>query len=121
VHAILTLLHIALMVYCVVDLVATHRSKVRSMPKPVWFIIVIFIPLFGSLLWILLGRPEDAGFAPGTTNDEAASPPPRSGPYGRSAADGSTAPRGPEDDPNFLRDIDERLRRDRRDGRGGDT
>ncbi len=120
-HAILTLLHIALMVYCVVDLVGTHRSKVRSMPKPVWFIIVIFIPLFGSLLWLLVGRPEDAGFAPGTSKGEAPSPPPRSGPHGTTAAGGSTAPRGPEDDPTFLRDIDERLRRKRRDGRDEGT
>lgn len=79
------LLALGLFVYCLVDVITTDEALVRNLPKLVWLLIVFFLPLYvGPLAWLLLGRPERAGFKPGDTN------------YRRSR------PLGPDDSPEFL-------------------
>ena len=43
-----------------VDIIMRHDGRVKHMPKPVWVLLVIFLPLIGSIIWFLLGR-EHAG------------------------------------------------------------
>jgi hypothetical protein len=98
---------LALWLYCIVDVIATDDVVVRNLPKVVWLLIVIFLPTIGSLVWLLLGRPEGAGFAPGGSSYRAE-------PSGR-AVDRST-PRSygviaPDDDPRFLAELDDRTKR----------
>jgi hypothetical protein len=40
----------------------------RNLPKGVWLILVILLPDIGSLGWLLLGRPERAGWRPGSAD-----------------------------------------------------
>ncbi len=91
------LLTIVLWVYCIFDIIATDEALMRNMPKIFWLIIVIVIPIIGSVAWLLLGRPPNAGFAPG---DTTLRPPPK--PRG---------PIGPEDSPDFLKSLDERSKK----------
>jgi Phospholipase_D-nuclease N-terminal len=55
---------LALWVYCIFDVIATDDSLVRNLPKGMWLLIVIFLPDIGSLAWLLLGRPIYAGWRP---------------------------------------------------------
>ena len=78
------LVTLALWVYCIFDVIATDDSLMRNLRKPLWLMIVIFLPTIGALAWLVLGRPMYAGFMPGDTR--------------------SRAPRrvlGPDDDPNW--------------------
>jgi hypothetical protein len=84
-----------LFVYCVVDLVTTPASLVRTLPKPLWFFVLI-PPVIGPLAWLLGGRP-----ARGTPRPAA---PPRPAP-GRGA---------PDDDEDFLRELRRRADDQRR-------
>ena len=59
---------LALWIYCILDVIATEDSLVRNLPKPMWLLIVIFLPDIGSLAWLLLGRPMYAGWRPGDTS-----------------------------------------------------
>jgi len=98
---------LALWVYCIFDVIATDDAVIRSLPKVVWLLIVIFVPTIGSIAWLLLGRPENAGFAPGGSTYRAE-------PRGR-GVDRST-PRSygviaPDDDPRFLAELDDRAKR----------
>lgn len=93
------LLGLALYIWFIVDVVRSSRVSVRTLPKFVWLLIVVILPLLGGVLWLIAGRPR---------GDR-----PR---FGRRKA----SPLAPDDDPNFLREIDqatwsERMRR-RRDG-----
>ena len=75
---------LALWVYCIFDVIATEDSLIRNLRKPLWLMIVIFLPTIGALAWLILGRPMYAGFMPGDTR--------------------SRAPRrilGPDDDPDW--------------------
>ncbi len=80
---------LGLFAYAVVDLVSTPASAVRTLPKPLWFVVVL-PPLFGPLAWLLFGRPRRR------RSDPPASPPVR--------------PVAPDDDEDFLRDLRRRGR-----------
>lgn len=83
---LLIVIGVALFVYALFDLVATPRERVRYVPKPVWFVVLLAIGI-GPLLWLLIGRERSA---PGGSRPK---PPPRPG------------PRGPDDDPDYLRGL----------------
>jgi hypothetical protein len=48
---------VALWVFSVADVLATPRSRVRRLPKRCWLVLTSFLPLLGSVAWILAGRP----------------------------------------------------------------
>ncbi|WP_460797443.1 PLDc N-terminal domain-containing protein [Microbacterium sp. GXF0217] len=54
------LLTIALMIGALIDIITRDDSRVRFLPKMVWLIIVILLPLIGSVLWFVLGREYDS-------------------------------------------------------------
>ncbi len=58
----------ALWAFCVFDVIATEESMARNLPKTMWLVIVIFVPTLGSIAWLLLGRPENVRFRPGSTD-----------------------------------------------------
>ena len=62
---------LALWLYAIFDVIATDEALMRNLPKPVWLLIVIFLPDVGSLAWLLLGRPLYAGWRPGDTTRRA--------------------------------------------------
>jgi hypothetical protein len=75
---------------------ALSADRVRNLPRALWVVVIVLIPLFGPIAYFLFGRPV---------------PPPREGnPVRR----GSPRPTSPDDDPDFLRTVDtEQSRRER--------
>jgi hypothetical protein len=90
-----------LWIYCIVDVISTEEALVRDLPKLVWLLIVIFLPTVGSIVWLVLGRPQNAGLKPGDTSSR----PPGFRPSG------SRPMLGPEDSPDFMSGMDERTRK----------
>jgi uncharacterized membrane protein len=43
---------------CLVDVICAEESRVRHLPKTVWLVIVILLPLVGSVVWLVVGRPQ---------------------------------------------------------------
>lgn len=74
-------------VFVTVFAASANKNEVRSLPKWVWILICLFVPVIGGLLYLVLGRPL------GTTK-------PR---FGRAKTV------APDDDPQFLRDLAEKL------------
>ena len=83
---------VGLSVYCLFDIAGSDARTIRTLPKPLWFAVVL-IPVLGPIALFLGGR------APRRR------PPPR-----------RPQPRvtGPDDDPDFLWRIEERERRNKR-------
>jgi hypothetical protein len=107
---LLGIIFLSLWVYCIVDVVATDDSSVRNLPKLMWLLLVILLPLIGSLTWLGFGRPQGAGFAPGDSSTRPPGPvrkPPR-----------RRGPLGPEDSSDFMASLDERLREERKKDQG---
>ena len=77
---------LVLLVVCLVDVVQTPRAAVRTLPKPLWLLVVL-PPFFGPAAWFLAGRPRRGQTPPA---------------HGRTVA--------PDDDEDFLRELRKRTR-----------
>jgi len=53
---LISLLVIALMIGALIDIITRDDSQVRFLPKLAWIVIVILLPLIGSILWFAIGR-----------------------------------------------------------------
>jgi hypothetical protein len=104
---LLALAVLALWIYCILDVIATDEALIRNLPKIVWLLVVILLPTIGSIAWLLLGRPERGGFAPGDSTYRVE---PRGGRVDRSTPR-SLGLIAPDDDPRFLAELDERAKR----------
>ena len=91
---------VVLTVYCAVDCAQSDRDQVRNLPKALWLLLIIILPLLGPVGWLLGGRPR------------VTPPPPPLGrpPVGRTPR----GPLAPDDDPRFLAQLDETTRDIRR-------
>ncbi|MFC3491737.1 PLD nuclease N-terminal domain-containing protein [Glycomyces rhizosphaerae] len=97
----LVLAHLALVIAAVADCLGGEHAP-RKLTRAWWVLIIAAVPIAGGILWFTVGR--------------AKPPRPQPGP-GRNNA-GPRNPKGPvapDDDPDFLRDIDRRLRDDKED------
>ncbi len=83
-------------IYSIIDAVQAENSRVRTLPKVAWVLILFFVPLVGSALWFWLGRPRADRF--GSFGPPAAKP-----------------ERAPDDDPEFLKFLEAKARRERED------
>jgi hypothetical protein len=52
------LLTLGLWIFCLADVVTTERGACRTLPKLLWLVLVLLLPLAGSILWFLAGRPQ---------------------------------------------------------------
>ncbi len=91
---------IALYIYFIIDVLRTPPSQTRSLPRLVWLLVVVLLPILGGLAWLAFGRPW-----------------PAAGSRWRR----SKGPVAPDDDPGFLKELgdqawSERMRRRREDG-----
>ena len=87
-RVVLAVAVLAIYVYGLVDVIRTDRRLTRGISKPAWIVVVIVLPLIGTILWLLIGRPR------GT-------PPVRQN---------YSHPTSPDDDPDFLRNLELRRR-----------
>jgi Phospholipase_D-nuclease N-terminal len=78
-------------VFTTVFAAAANKNEVRLLPKWGWVLLCLVIPFFGGLLYLMVGRPLGKG-------------PATPGKKGKIVA--------PDDDPNFLRDLQRKLKKD---------
>ncbi|MGV9193532.1 PLD nuclease N-terminal domain-containing protein [Microbacterium sp. MC2] len=79
---LLSLIVLAAMVFAIVDIILRDSGQVKHMPKPVWLILVIMLPMLGTILWFALGReypvrearPAPPQFAPWASAPPAPAP-----------------------------------------------
>jgi Phospholipase_D-nuclease N-terminal len=82
---ILGFLDVALLIFCLVDVISIHEWRIKSLNKLAWVAIIILLPLVGSILWLTLGKSR-------SNPDQSAA-----------GSRQSRRPVAPDDDPVFLR------------------
>jgi hypothetical protein len=101
------LLIIGLVVYSVIDIARSDDDERLGAPRVLWVLLVLLVPLFGSVAWIAISRMRRSAVGTGTTgttNRGGGRPP---------VVRRRQGPVAPDDDPDFLRQLDqERRRRD---------
>lgn len=97
-RAIPAILSIAIAIFALADCIQTADDKVRGLPKWAWIVLIVLIPWIGPITWLIVGKDRTGGSGRG---------PGRGGPQ-------RTGPLAPDEDPEFLRRLDEDIRRERR-------
>lgn len=79
---------LAIYVYGLVDVIGTDKRLTRGISKTSWLVVVAVLPVVGAALWFIIGRPRGGRPAPQS--------------YSHTTA--------PDDDPDFLRNLEIRRR-----------
>lgn len=74
-------LPIALTIYAIADIARTDESQIKLLPKWGWFLISILVSIIGPIAWLIAGKNRY-----------------RKPPRGK-------GPKGPDDDPDFLKGL----------------
>jgi hypothetical protein len=105
---LVSLLAIAVWLWAIFDSITAPADRIRLLPKAVWVILVLLFMDLGAIAWFVLGRPRSQSGTGVTLRQRAGgrvgTGPSNSGPPRRSLA--------PDDDPEFLRRLGDRTRRD---------
>ncbi|GIJ29295.1 hypothetical protein Vqi01_44570 [Micromonospora qiuiae] len=98
-YILLFVVQVVLGVCALISCLSAEEDDVRHLPRIVWVLIILFFPLVGSIAWFVAGRERRIGT--GTP-----------WPGSRPAQHQPARPLAPDDDPEFLRSIEERSRKD---------
>jgi Phospholipase_D-nuclease N-terminal len=90
------LLSFALTVYCVIDAFQTDEADMRNLPKVAWVLLVVLLPVLGPVSWLLFGRPTRRSVVSRSQQQHWES---------QRREQDRRRPRGPDDDPDFLKDL----------------
>ncbi|AXH34614.1 hypothetical protein DVJ78_03545 [Humibacter sp. BT305] len=58
-YVIFSFLLLALMIGALVDIIRRDEGQIKHLPKVVWVLLVVFLPLIGTVLWFTIGREYD--------------------------------------------------------------
>lgn len=53
---VLSVATLALMIFALVDVITSEEWQIRHLPKVLWILLIIFLPLIGSIIWIAVGK-----------------------------------------------------------------
>lgn len=104
--ALFVLFLIGCWLYSLTDAVLTPAVTFRGWAKSAWVAVIAVTFVFGAVAWLVVRRRRRRGAAfRWTAADEAVA----RHPAGRSRESGWNVPLGPDDDPEFLRELDRRI------------
>ena len=103
--ALLALFMAGIWLYCLTDAILTPAAECRGLCKQGWVALIAVTFIGGAFAWLIVRRPAREGW---TGADDAAA----RHPAGRSrVADPHAAPKGPDDDREFLAVLEQAIRR----------
>jgi hypothetical protein len=95
------LAYLALVVYAIADVVQSDDDDTGGLPKALWILVIVFLPLAGSIAWILVSRRHRQRKAAAPGSGFPAGPvPPAQYPARRRTWESSPTPRAPSSDPD---------------------
>ena len=106
---ILFLILVGLVVYTIIDVIKSDRDERSGVPAPLWILIIVLLPVLGSIGWLVASRSARARRPGGGTSGGGGGGirprPPTRGPQRPSG------PVAPDDDPEFLWRLSQQQRR----------
>jgi hypothetical protein len=117
------LITVGIVVPCAIDAATSPPWAVRTLSRRDWLLVIVVCSIFGSAAWLIAGRPRAARRAPvgGISPDEAYRRHPAGRAldldydYGTGREYRPRGPVGPDDDPEFLLELERRIRESRDD------
>ncbi|MEH1165348.1 PLD nuclease N-terminal domain-containing protein [Micromonospora sp. CPCC 205539] len=97
-YVLLFLVQIVLAVCALISCLSAEEGQIRALPRIAWVLIILFFPLVGSIAWFVAGREPGVGGRPTTRST------------GGGSANRRRRPIAPDDDPEFLRSMQDRAK-----------
>ncbi|MEY3310605.1 MAG: hypothetical protein RL107_741 [Actinomycetota bacterium] len=82
-----SLLIAAVIVYAIVDVAITPASRIRALPKWLWIVVVVLVPLIGAILWLIVGKVRRGSTTKPTTPTDIVDRGATSGPFSTESVD----------------------------------
>ncbi|WP_433531831.1 PLD nuclease N-terminal domain-containing protein [Micromonospora sp. CA-263727] len=98
-YILLFVVQVVLAVCALISCLSAEEDDIRHLPRIVWVLMILFFPLVGSIAWFVAGRERRAGSRTWATGL-------------RPAEHRPARPLAPDDDPEFLRSIEESSRKE---------
>ncbi|WP_025617548.1 PLD nuclease N-terminal domain-containing protein [Salinispora cortesiana] len=95
-YVLLFLAQVVLAVVALISCLSAEEGDIRALPRIAWVLVILFFPLVGSIAWFVAGRESRVG-QPGAGR-----------PVGNGLTGRRRRPIAPDDDPEFLRSVEER-------------
>ena len=61
-QVIIPVLTLGLLIFALIDVITSDESQIKHLPKLVWVLLIVFLPLVGSIIWLVAGK--DRGTTP---------------------------------------------------------
>lgn len=94
-YGLLSIAYLALLVYTLLNVILTDATLIRNLPKVMWVLLLLLLGPVGVAAWFIAGRPKGASPEAPSRGNPRRRPPPK----------------GPDDDPAFMRSLNAQLRR----------
>jgi len=101
-YVLLFFLGLILAVFALISCLSAEDGDVRALPRWAWVVIILFFPLLGSIAYFAAGRPVRSGPRAGSWRPGGGFP----------EAERPRRPIAPDDDPEFLRQLDAKSKRE---------
>ncbi|HEY8302529.1 MAG TPA: PLD nuclease N-terminal domain-containing protein [Jatrophihabitans sp.] len=105
------LLVLGVWIFCFIDVLMTPETACRNLPKLAWVFLVLLLPVFGSIVWLVAGHPWNRVPGSGTPRSAGAARTTRMTQRSRTPA---RTPTNPDDDEEFLASLNLRAEEQRR-------
>ena len=53
---IIGFIELALLIFCLVDVISIYESRIKTLNKIAWVFIIILVPVIGQILWLAVGK-----------------------------------------------------------------
>lgn len=78
---------VAVIIYAIVDVAITPASRIRGIPKPLWFVVLVVFPLIGAILWFVVGKGRRGTMKQSAPPTDVVDRGPTSGPFSTESVD----------------------------------
>jgi hypothetical protein len=116
---LLFVIGLGLVIYTIIDVIKSDRDERSGVPAPLWILLIVLLPVVGSIGWLVASRSARARRPGGGTGGGGGGgirpTPPTRGPRRPSG------PVAPDDDPEFLWRLSQQQRRAQQGQSGGST
>ena len=52
----LSIAYLALVIFALVDVITSNEGQIKHLPKIAWVILIVLLPLIGSIVWLIAGK-----------------------------------------------------------------
>ncbi|CAN5318180.1 hypothetical protein BH10ACT7_BH10ACT7_14450 [soil metagenome] len=69
IQVVISVVTLGLMIFALVDVITSEEWQIKHLPKIFWILLIIFLPLAGSVIWLIAGKDRGTSTDRGSFGD----------------------------------------------------